>query len=491
MRPGFLRWGRRRSLPGERAKSESVYPARSRRRLGLAVEFVVTLVVAVLVGQTWLLQGFPVVFEVVSGSMAPTLMGPHDELACQECGYVIVRGTDRIGSVDQMICPNCGHRQPSVDVSAALPGDGLLVDRSAFLLRRPRRWEPVVFRDPGRASRLVVKRVVGLPGESVQIRHGDVLIDGVVQRKTLAQQQAVAILVHDADFTGDDSPQGLAARWRPDRADLRWTSSTGVFTHPEASTADAVEWLVYHHTRTPADPAEPMVESPVTDTCGYNQPGRPRGELFYPVADLMLSFELVRLSGPGSLTVCISDGQEHFAVLLHRDDDSLGYEARRGEVILPDGSGYVPFARDRTPVTVSLFDQQLLVAFSGTTRVAFPYQRTTSPHPTSEPLAIGVQATAAEIRHLRIDRDIYYTRPDGIVSSPGVDEPLRLDEGSYYVLGDNSSISQDSRTWGKPKGVTDRLLVGKPCFVHFPARRLDWGPWRIHVPDLARMRWVR
>ncbi|MEO0531064.1 MAG: signal peptidase I [Planctomycetota bacterium] len=44
--------------------------------------------------------------------------------------------------------------------------------------RPPRRWDAVVLRSPTDANRLVVKRLVGLPGEAVTFRDGTVLIDG-------------------------------------------------------------------------------------------------------------------------------------------------------------------------------------------------------------------------------------------------------------------------------------------------------------------------
>jgi len=44
-----------------------------------------------------------------------------------------------------------------------------------FLLRRPRRWEIVVFRLLGK---VFVKRLIGLPGEWISIRDGRVLVDG-------------------------------------------------------------------------------------------------------------------------------------------------------------------------------------------------------------------------------------------------------------------------------------------------------------------------
>jgi len=53
-----------------------------------------------------------------------------------------------------------------------------LVDRTAFSFRQPRRWEIVVFRSPEDAAQLCVKRVAGLPRETVSLVGGNVLIDG-------------------------------------------------------------------------------------------------------------------------------------------------------------------------------------------------------------------------------------------------------------------------------------------------------------------------
>ncbi len=53
-------------------------------------------------------------------------------------------------------------------------GERLLVSR----WRTPQRWDVVVLRPPTDASRLVVKRVVGLPGETVSLRAGAVWANG-------------------------------------------------------------------------------------------------------------------------------------------------------------------------------------------------------------------------------------------------------------------------------------------------------------------------
>jgi signal peptidase I len=55
-------------------------------------------------------------------------------------------------------------------------GDRLLVDRLVFEWRDPRRWEVVVFRGPDGIA--YVKRIAGLPGETVQVVDGGVEING-------------------------------------------------------------------------------------------------------------------------------------------------------------------------------------------------------------------------------------------------------------------------------------------------------------------------
>ena len=58
-------------------------------------------------------------------------------------------------------------------------GDTLLIDRAAYKLGSPKRGDIIVFRtsdDP--KSSLHIKRVVGLPGETVQIQNGQILING-------------------------------------------------------------------------------------------------------------------------------------------------------------------------------------------------------------------------------------------------------------------------------------------------------------------------
>ena len=57
-------------------------------------------------------------------------------------------------------------------------GDWLLVRRDAYRRGAPARGDLVIVRDPRETTEKYLKRVVGLPGEEVSTRDGELLIDG-------------------------------------------------------------------------------------------------------------------------------------------------------------------------------------------------------------------------------------------------------------------------------------------------------------------------
>lgn len=59
-------------------------------------------------------------------------------------------------------------------------GQTVLVDKLAYRLGEPERFDVIVFRDWREEGRYYMKRIVGLPGETVQIAEGRVTIDGVL-----------------------------------------------------------------------------------------------------------------------------------------------------------------------------------------------------------------------------------------------------------------------------------------------------------------------
>lgn len=101
--------------------------------------------------------------------------------------------------------------------------DYLLVDELTFRFRAPARGEVVVFRYPGDDRSFYIKRIIGLPGETVDVSDGKITITeaggGVVE---LAESYAVSDALHDVKnaklgpeeyfVVGDNRPKSFDSR---------------------------------------------------------------------------------------------------------------------------------------------------------------------------------------------------------------------------------------------------------------------------------------
>lgn len=79
--------------------------------------------------------------------------------------YIIINASVPTGSMENTI----------------MPGDNLLGYRLAYLTEEPERGDVIFFYFPDDESQKYVKRIVGLPGESVYIIDGEIYIDDAVQ----------------------------------------------------------------------------------------------------------------------------------------------------------------------------------------------------------------------------------------------------------------------------------------------------------------------
>ncbi len=55
-------------------------------------------------------------------------------------------------------------------------GDYLIVDEISYRYEKPKRGDVVIFRLPSNPKRFLIKRVIGLPGETVRIENGKVTV---------------------------------------------------------------------------------------------------------------------------------------------------------------------------------------------------------------------------------------------------------------------------------------------------------------------------
>jgi signal peptidase I len=126
-------------------------------------------------------------FSVPTNGMAPAAFGRHVRESCPRCGAtadVAVAGTGP-GARPSFVrtrgfCAACGSWFDPADPNpvaelAVLAGDRILVNKTL----KPRRWDVIAYRPPLSPGEVYLHRLVGLPGETVEIRGGELLIDGV------------------------------------------------------------------------------------------------------------------------------------------------------------------------------------------------------------------------------------------------------------------------------------------------------------------------
>ncbi len=141
-------------------------------------------------------------------------------------------------------------------------------------------------------------------------------------------------------------------------------------------------------------------------------------------------------------------------------------------------------------------DRRAILALDG--RVVVPPADLEAPlekrQPVDRPLRVGARGCRVVVRDVRLFRDIHYVGEDPRDKyEHGTRRPAMLGAGEYFVLGDNSQNSEDSRKWPTP-GVPEAAFIGKPFLIHQPlrlARVSVGGRERVfQTLDWSRLRWV-
>src|SRR5436305_7799134 len=95
------------------------------------LEAAILLVIAGTIFSTWFAEGLLVPIVVTSGSMAPTLLGPHRIAECPNCGMTFPYDAEIEDGNEEASCPNCGTKTgPSL--GPVIAGDRLRIDRATF-----------------------------------------------------------------------------------------------------------------------------------------------------------------------------------------------------------------------------------------------------------------------------------------------------------------------------------------------------------------------
>lgn len=85
----------------------------------------------------------------------------------------------------------------------------LIIDEASYYFREPERGEVIVFRYPQNPSEFFIKRIIGLPGEKVEIRDNKVYLtnaeqpEGFILSEEYLPRDALTIYDTNAELTGE------------------------------------------------------------------------------------------------------------------------------------------------------------------------------------------------------------------------------------------------------------------------------------------------
>jgi len=329
-----------------------------------------------------------------------------------------------------------GSMQPTIlgDERSGIK-DRVLADKLCTMIRDPHRWEVMIFRFPLDERRLYVKRIVGLPGETLEIRGGDVWIDGKIARKPDHVNESVLKAVFPVVDGGIDLGRAFTAG-----PGITVTGGQASFA-PDSEAALRLRANVRAEYLHGYDP-------------DWNIASGANG--VEAVADLELACDVTLDAAAQELRISLASDEGETIFTLPRSgagrDAGIVFkptrEAIEARVLWPDPlatvaaaawSGLPPGKSVRVVARnvdrqVSLWVDDTLVARVDDDASKF---RTDRPE---RALAALSMTGGGRVDHVVLRRDIYYTQR--------VADPIwHIPDDSYMGLGDNTQGSLDGRGW--------------------------------------------
>ncbi|MHC4526715.1 MAG: signal peptidase I [Planctomycetota bacterium] len=456
-------------------------------------------------------------FRIPTGSMADTLKGAHFRLRCLQCGYRYDYGfiPEKYGYPQDYIpranlksydsrCPSCGHYQQTGGTSLVANGDRILVLKCIYQFFEPKRWDVVVFKNPLDPAINYIKRLIGRPGESLEIIDGDIYINGQIARKPDKVQDELWMPVYDNDYQPAD-PQASRFnrhRWRQPFRNLENSAWEIDKSNPAQfllnSTPEQINTLIY----------DTLIGNDFRATYAYDDVREYRYMPF--CSDLMVRL-YARAGGPQARAgISLSKYESEYRAWVEFTGRMVIAEILDGrESILNTKAIAPPNAAKPVLVQFANVDHQLIFQL-GKEKLTWDLGRDPNdagPRKTNISPRVRILGSGKlTVSHMAISRDIHYTAAkfanSGRTGLATEGHPLKLETDEFFMLGDNSPNSEDSRWWssrGKGnnnvtyrKGIVPRgHLVGKAMFVYWPSgfkpyRQFPFGV----VPNVGAMRFI-
>lgn len=478
----------------KKTETKPVSKEKPKKRKGVIRENIESILIAVALA---LAMRFFVVeaFKIPTGSMAPTLLGAHKDIKCPNCTWRFYHNNGD----SRAFCPNCLYKINTYNLGNR-SGNRILVSKVFYKFTKPnpKRWDVLVFKYPRyditckscsykagdvewhddmkcpmcgserlrKKQKNYIKRLVGLPGETLQVINGNLYINNHIQRKPPKVQDALWVPAYNSNYPSRRkvfaSWEGGNGQWKNEEKVVKFHAENDDTELSFVSLGKSITNYSGYNSLT----SSPLVRIP-TKYAGYNS----RNDL-ETIDELMIRFDIQVAKGSGGIAVAIEeDGNKYMAFIRSKDSEQASYLERSGTILMSDSNSYIEPGK-KHKIEFSNVDDMLTLLLDE--KLVFSYDNAQSVPPArlkwarnhQSEVQLGCAGTSATFSNIEIFADVYYT------NSPrnwGVYEPVKLGEEEYFFLGDNSSSSNDSRYW---KFVPEKNLVGRAFLTFWPPKTL-------------------
>ncbi len=320
--------------------------------------------------------------------------------------------------------------------------DRVLVDKFSFCFRDPDRYEIVVFKHPLERSRVMVKRLVGMPDEQLKIEHGDLWTrasesdEWQVLRPPGSVQSELwkRIDVNEPQQSSWSSSEGSV--WVAKRREAR-TNDPGYITFRARDNGVRNEY-----THGYPDSLRKEIDAERRRTSGL------QGRGF--VGDLRVEGDVEPAAAVTAFTVLLQEGPRlyEFRIPGPASDASskaeIRYHVRNGSSDVMDRieiaeSGRLAKAKSYSFSAQNLNDR-LTLELDGDVLAEIDIPANENQHTV---LQLGFEGGGGELQDLQVYRDTFYSAP----LPNGAPWIVTIPAENYVMLGDNTLDSADSRLW--------------------------------------------